>query len=183
LAALDPGTLRVTRQIDLAGHPESFQLDRAGMNIYVNVPSAGHIAVVDRASGAVTATWALSGAARNYAMALDEDSHRLFVATRQPPMLLAYDLRTGKAVDRVPVCGDVDDLFVDRARQRLYLICGEGFVEVVHTRDGALLTVAERVATAPGARTGLFVPELSALFVAVPARGGSIAEIRAFKLK
>lgn len=50
---------------------------------------------------------------------------------------------------------------IDRARQQLYVICGEGFVEVVRAVDGARLAASDRISTAPGARTGLFVPELS----------------------
>jgi hypothetical protein len=37
--------------------------------------------------------------------------------------------------------------------------------------------------TAPGARTGLFVPRLSTWFVAVPARVGAGARIRAYSIK
>lgn len=183
LAAIDPTTLRVTRRIELAGHPESFQLDGEGRKIYVNVPSAGHIAIVDRVLGKVTATWALARAARNFAMALDESANRLFVATRLPPLLLAYDLRSGEEVDRLSTCGDADGVFIDRVRQQLYVVCGEGFVEVVRAVDGARLAASDRIATARGARTGLFVPELSKLFVAVPSSGGSMAEVRAFKPK
>jgi hypothetical protein len=181
LAAIDPDTLRIKQRIELAGHPESFQLDSAGRFIYVNVPSAGHIAIVDRVAGKVTATWTLASAARNFPMALEESSQRLFVATRQPAVLLAYDLRSGREIDRLSICGDADDLFADLRQRRLYVVCGEGQIDVVHPADGGRLRVAERVTTAPGARTGLFDPDLGRLYVAVPARGGSVAEIRAYR--
>ena len=183
LAAIDPDTMRITQRIELAGHPESFQLDGAGRFIYVNVPSAGHIAVVDRVAGKVTATWALAGAARNFPMGLDESNGRLFVATRQPALLLAYDLRSGRELDRLPVCGDADDLFVDLLLRQLYLVCGDGLIQTVRSLEGGRLQVAERLTTAPGARTGLFVPGLTKLFVAVPSRGSSMAEIRVYKTK
>lgn len=181
LAAINPDTLRVMQRIDLAGHPESFQLDDAGRFIYVNVPSASHIAVVERTSGRVVATWALAAASSNFPMALDESRKRLFVATRQPPLLIAYDLASGKEVDRLRICGDADDLFVDHSRQRLYVVCGQGLVEVVGAAEGNRLRVVERTATTQGARTGLFVPGLARLFIAVPSRGGSVAEIRMYK--
>src|SRR5215210_5377215 len=38
--------------ITLSGHPESFQLEDDGQRIFVNVPTARHIAVVDREMGA-----------------------------------------------------------------------------------------------------------------------------------
>jgi hypothetical protein len=77
----------------------------------------------------------------------------------------------------VNVCRDADDVFVDHKRQRVYVICGEGVVDVL---DGNGLPI-QRIPTAAGARTGLFVPELDRLFVAVPARTGKDAEIRVFE--
>ena len=182
LAVLDPDTLRIVRRIDLAGHPESFQIEQSGRRIYVNVPSAGHVAVIDRGSGKVEATWRLDGVARNFAMALDEGEHRLFIVTRQPARLLVFDTQSGKQVTQTSVCGDADDLFLDDARRQLYAVCGEGQIGVLR-RSGDQYRVAERFATAPGARTGLFVPSLSTLFVAVPSQGGSPAEIRTYGIR
>ncbi|MEJ8813347.1 hypothetical protein WKW77_19825 [Variovorax ureilyticus] len=181
LVRLDPDTLRILQRITLAGHPESFQIERGKSRIYVNVPTAGHIAVVDRESGKVAATWPLKGAARNFPMALDEQGHRLFVVTRSPALLVVHDTGSGSEIDRVPVCGDADDLFFDSARHQIYVVCGEGQVAIVRPK-GPHLAVSERVPTAQGARTGLFVPSLSRLFVAVPART-SHAEIRAYLIR
>lgn len=181
LVRLDPDTLRVLQRINLAGHPESFQIEGTGGRIYVNVPTAGHIAVVNRESGKVEATWPIKGAARNFPMALNEQDHQLFVVTRSPALLIVHDTGSGSEIDRVPVCSDADDLFFDSARHRLYVVCGEGQVAVIRP-DGQHFAVSERVPTAAGARTGLFVPSLSTLFVAVPARA-SPAEIRAYVIR
>jgi hypothetical protein len=181
LAALDPDTLRLVRRIGLEGHPESFQVEQSGGRIYVNVPGAGHVAVIDRASGKVVATWRIGGAARNFPMALDEGSHRLFIATRLPARLIAFDTTSGRQTANLSVCGDADDLFFDAAAHRIYVVCGEGEVDILSSDESP--TLKERVPTAPGARTGLFVPRLSSLFIAVPARGGSTAEIRAYAVR
>jgi DNA-binding beta-propeller fold protein YncE len=183
LAALDPQTLAVTRRIELPGHPEAFELEPSGRRVFVNVPSAGQIVVVDRQSGTIASTWAVTGAAGNFPMALDDSSNRLYVATRRPALLQAYDTTTGKRVAELPICADPDDLFFDSQRQQLYAICCQGVVEVVRRRESDRYEVAERLETAPGARTGLFVPRLSTLFVAVPARAGTAAQIRAYKIK
>jgi len=181
LFLLEPETLKVVRKIGLAGHPESFQIEQSGRRIYVNVPQADQIAVIDRELGKVEATWPLGGAARNFAMALDEKSRRLFVATRSPALLLVFDVEAGKELGRVPTCGDADDLFLDTARQQLYVVCGEGLVEVIRM-NGPHFSVLERVPTAAGARTGLFVPSLSQLFVAVPGRL-SPGEVRVYSVR
>ena len=89
-------------------------------------------------------------------------------------MLLAYDTRVGTQAAAIAICGDADDMFIDHQRQRLYVVCGEGLVQVIQRQADDRYEVAERLATSPGARTGLFVPELSTLFVAVPAREGRL---------
>ena len=180
LAALDPDTLQILWRIDLEGHPEAFEIERSGTRIFVNVPGAGHVAVIDR--GKVAATWRVEGAARNFPMALDERGHRLFVATRLPARLIVFDTESGRLTHRVPVCGDADDLFLDGASHRIYVVCGEGEVDILSSDDEAPI-VKERIPTAPGARTGLFVQRLSTLFIAVPARAGSAAEIRAYTVR
>lgn len=183
LAILDPRTLAVNRRIALPGHPEAFELEPSGRRVFVNVPSAGQIVVIDRQSGTIASTWPVTGAAGNFPMALDAASNRLYVATRRPALLQAYDTTTGKRVAELPICADPDDVFLDTPRRQLYAVCGQGVVDVVRQRESDRLELAERVQTAPGARTGLFVPRLSTLFVAVPARQGAAAQIRAYTIK
>jgi len=179
LGVLDPDG-KVVGDIRLAGHPESFQLESAGPRIFVNVPSAGQIAVVDREKRAVTTTWPVTAARSNYPMALDEANHRLFVGCRNPAKLLVYDIGTGRLITSVDIVGDTDDLFFDAARRRIYVTGGEGFITVLSQQDADHYTLVQRLATAPGARTALFVPELNRLFLAVPHRGSQRAEIRVF---
>ena len=183
LAVLDPATMRISKRIELAGHPEAFELERTGRRIYVNVPGAHHIAVVDRDSGRATAAWDIEGVGQNFAMALDEASRRLFIATRRPAHLLVYNIQTGTRISQSPLCGDADDLFFDAQRRQLYAVCGEGVVQVLRRRDVDHYELAQTVATLPGARTGLFVPALSTIFVAVPSVGRAAAEVRAYTVK
>jgi DNA-binding beta-propeller fold protein YncE len=170
LAVLDQKDA-VAGNIPLDGHPESFQLEIGGPRVFVNVPSAGHIAVVDRVRRAVVAKWPVTAAGANYPMALDESHHRLFVGCRSPARLLVYDTGTGKMTTNLPIAGDTDDLFYDAARRRIYVAGGEGAITVIEQQDGDHYRVVNTVPTAAGARTALFVPELHRLFIAVPHRG------------
>jgi len=183
LAVVETRTMQVVGRIELASHPESFQLETMGARIFINVPNAGHIAVVDRKRGEVVATWALGDLRANFPMALDEAEHRLFVATRRPAALLVFDTESGKRIATVPVGGDADDLFFDEERRQIYVICGEGVITIVERRDADHWVAAGEVRTARGARTGLFVPTRRSLYVAVPARGSVPAEIRVFEVK
>jgi hypothetical protein len=53
LAAIEPESGKQTAGVKLDAHPESFQLETKGTRIFVNVPNAGHVAVVDRMTGTV----------------------------------------------------------------------------------------------------------------------------------
>jgi DNA-binding beta-propeller fold protein YncE len=182
LKILDAATGDSSGDVALSGHPESFQLEQAGARIFVNVPPARHVAVVDRNKGSVIASWDVPGASANYPMALDEAGRRLFVGARSPAMLLIYDIDSGKVVSTLPIGGDTDDIFFDAARKRVYVICGEGLVNVVQQQDANRYVLKSTLQTAPRARTGLFVPETGRLYVAVPAAGASSAEIRSYRI-
>src|ERR1700736_843734 len=71
LAAIDPIRRIKFADIPLPGHPERFQIDRDTNNIYVNIPNASAIAVVDRLARTQTASWAITSAHRNFPMAID----------------------------------------------------------------------------------------------------------------
>ena len=79
------------------------------------------------------------------------------------------------------ISGDTDDLFYDAKQKRVYLSCGEGFIDVIDQRDADHYQTRERIRTAEGARTSFFSPELNAFFLAVPLRGNQGAEVRVFK--
>lgn len=182
LAAIDSADGKLVGEAKLAGHPESFQLERSGSRVFVNVPTAGHIAVVDRRAMNVVATWPVVTARSNFPMALDDANGRVFIGCRQPARVLVFDTASGKEVGAFDTVGDTDDLFYDAVRQRLYVSGGEGYIDVFQQENGARLTRVARVATAPGARTSLFVPEQNRLYLAVPHRGDQKSEIRVYEV-
>ena len=169
--------------IRLAGHPESFQLDPAAGRIYVNVPTAQQVAVVDSKKGAVTATWPVRAARSNFPMALDAERKRLFIGARSPAALLVYDTDAGKMVTKVSIGVDTDDLFYDAQRRRVYVICGEGRVDVLRQDTPDRYMQEASIKTAARARTGLFVPDHGRLYVAAPAEGSSPARVLVFNVR
>jgi len=183
IAGLDAADGRRVGEVKLAGHPESFQLERDGPRIFVNVPTAHHIAVIDRAAMKLLTTWPVTGASSNYPMAVDHVNHRLFVGCRQPATVLIYDTASGKRVASAETVGDTDDLFFDPARKRLYVSGGEGYIDVFQQTNPDQLTRIVKLKTAAGARTSLFVPEQNRLYLAVPHRGAQRAEIRVYEAR
>jgi len=171
---------KTVASIKLSAHPEAFELEKQGKRIFVNVPNARQIAVVDRGKGEVIATWRTDLAFGNFPMALDETNHRLFVGCRLPSKLVVLDTESGKVVAKIDISGDSDDIFCDSKRHRIYAICGAGKIDIIEQADANTYKPFAKIDTADGARTGLFVPECDTLFVAVPHHGSQKAEIRAY---
>jgi YVTN family beta-propeller protein len=182
LYAVDPAAGKKAGRIAIDGHPESFQLESDGPRVFANLPGAlrSEIVAADRATMKATARWTPQGCGGNYPMALDERTSRLFVGCRRPAKLAVVDTRAGALAASAEIVGDTDDLFYDDARRRVYVIGGEGFVDVF-ARDGDRPDRIGRTSTRAGARTGLWVPSQSRLYVAVPLRSGEAAEIRVFE--
>lgn len=182
LAVIDPAQGKRVADIPLDGHPESFQMESRGKRIFVNVPTARQIKVVDREKRVVVATWPVDQAEQNFPMALDEAHHRLLVGCRKPARLLVVDTESGKPVASLPCVGDTDDLFCDAKSRRVYVSGGEGAISVFDQTDADHYRPMATMRTAPGARTSLFVPASGCLYLAVPHRGGQKAEIWVYKM-
>jgi len=179
LGIVDPETRTKAADIRLKAHPEGFQIDDAGTQVFVNVPDAREIEVVDLTAESVRSL-PTQGAGSNFPMAIDAEAHRVLVVFRSPPTLTALDSRDGHLVAKVETCGDADDVFVDAKRRRVYVSCGEGVVDVFGEAEAGYRRLA-RVPTVSGARTSLFAPELDRLFVAVRARSNEPAGIWVFR--
>ena len=174
LAIIDPRARTKLADIPLKGHPESFQIAESG-RIFVNVPEAHAIAVIDRAAGRQIAAWPLSDVGSNFPMALDRATHRVIAIARHPARLLAF-AEDGARVAELPTCGDADDVWVDAKRDRIYVSCGEGAVDVVARNDKGYQSLG-RLPTASGARTSFFLPETDRLYLAVRATQSEKAAI------
>jgi DNA-binding beta-propeller fold protein YncE len=164
-------------RIPLAAHPESFQLESKGRRAFVNVPGAKHVAVVDLEKLAVIATWPLEKWRSNFPMSLDEEHGRVFIGCRSPARLVELDAANGRVISDCEIGGDTDDLFFDGKRSRIYVSCGEGFLDTISVGvDGKLTRIAHQ-ATRVGARTCFFSAALDRLYLAVPGK----AELRVYR--
>ena len=179
LAVIDPASQTKTADIHLKAHPEGFQIDETGTQIFVNVPDARGIEVVDLAAGS-TRPLPTQGAGSNFPMSIDAEEHRVLVVFRSPPTLMALSIQDGHLAATVETCRDADDVFVDPKRRRVYVSCGEGVIDVLEPGEAGYQEIA-RVPTVSGARTALFVPELDRLFVAVRAGWNEPAAIWVFR--
>jgi YVTN family beta-propeller protein len=180
LAVIDPSTRKKIGDVPVKAHPEAFQIDPDTSQVFVNVPDAHAIAVVDRVSQKQTATWPIPDHGANFPMALDSVRHQVLVIFRAPAKLGVFAMAGGKLTATAETCGDADDLFIDTKRGRVYVSCGAGFLDVLEAKGATYRRIA-RIPTVAGARTSLYVPELDRLLVAARASGNEPAAIWIFR--
>jgi DNA-binding beta-propeller fold protein YncE len=180
LAVIDTESNRKVADIALDGHPEGFRLETSGSRIFVNVPEAHAVEVVDRNDGTMLAKWSTGPSGGNFPMILDDASRQVIVVLRSPPTLAVFSMTDGANVTSTSTCGDADDVFVDARRHRIYVSCGDGFLDVFDQREDTYRRIAH-IPTVSGARTSLYVPELDRLFLAVRARPQQPAELRIYR--
>ena len=180
LAELDTDGNKIA-ETKLDAHPESFQREKNSPRIYVNLPKSRQIAVVDREAHSIVTTWGTGMSLANYAMALDEGDHRLFVVTRYPARLLVLETESGKIVQSLSAVGDCDDIFFDQARKRIYTTGGEGAISVFEQQDADHYKEIARIPTVKGARTSFFSPDFGRLYIGVRRQGSSPAMIQVFE--
>jgi DNA-binding beta-propeller fold protein YncE len=173
-------------RVDGAAKLEAFAIEHSGSRIFVNIPPKNAVAVIDRTTSKVIATWPLTRGKKNMAIALDEGTHRLFVGTRDSPMhgsIVVIDTQSGKEIDSLPIGGWVDYLAYDAKSRRLYASCGVGAVYAFEQRQDGSYELVAQADTAVMAKTAIYVPELQKLFVAVPHLGNEPAQVLVFQAR
>jgi DNA-binding beta-propeller fold protein YncE len=170
-------------EIVVDAHPESFQLEKNGTRVFVNVPDKKEVQVADLVKRTILDRWPITTAMNCFPMALDEAHQRLFAGCRMPARLLVFDTSSGKTIASPEIVADTDDLFYDSARSRIYVIGGQGLIDVLQQKDADHYDRIARYTTPAGTRTGLFVADWGKLFAAVPHRGQQGSEILVYEAK
>jgi DNA-binding beta-propeller fold protein YncE len=186
IAAVDAMTnKRLDEVYKLGGEPESFQLEKNGPNIYVNVPDLKQIVVINRNTKELT-RWPIT-VAQNFPMALDEADHRVIVGTREPATLSVFDTGTGKMVASVPTVQDTDDLYYSAERKRVYVPGRAGSIWVYQQTDPDHYNVISKIPTVVGAGTaGYFGRQgkgFDRFYLAVSAGANTNAEVRIYTMQ
>jgi hypothetical protein len=183
LRSLDSKTGKPMFEIPVDGQPESVLLEKISNQILVSVPTSGYIAVASSSRRRVTDKWPVQGFKNFSPMALDENDRRLFVGSRTPPALLVFDTKSGKMLTSVEAVGDADDLTYDAVHKRLYMSGGDGSIGIFEQRDPDHYSLMAKMASSPGARTSLFVPELNRFYVAAPRNTSQPARLLVYEVQ
>lgn len=91
---------------------------------------------------------------------------------------------TGAVVGTQPTLLCADDLQYDGSSHRRYVSSGEGYMGIHDTEDPDHLKLLEKGTIAPGAKTGLLLPDLHRLFLAVsPGESKAVAKVLTYEVK
>ena len=170
IAMVEPAAMRrLPKEFALGSHPESFQFEKNGLRIFVNLPDQEAIGVIDRKSGEIS-RWQIKGMKTNHALAFDEASHRLFSAALQPGKLWVIDSDSGRVVTTLRIVLGVDDIWFDATRKRILASGHAGFVSVIQQTDRDSYEVIAQVPTAVGAGNSIYLKSRTSegMYIAVP---------------
>jgi DNA-binding beta-propeller fold protein YncE len=184
LEAINPDTGAKLGSITFPdNHVEAMAFVESDPRIFINLTQTNKLAVVDRKSMKVIATWPVPRAQQNAMVAFDPAQHRLYVVCRSPGMVVVMNSDTGAVVGTQPAPLRSDEVQYDEATHRLYVPGGEGYMNIYDTSDSNHLKIVEKVTTAPGAKTALLIPAMHRLFVAVsPGDSKAMAKVLTYEV-
>jgi DNA-binding beta-propeller fold protein YncE len=160
---------------------EAMAVERTGNLLYLDNPAKNTVDVIDRKTNKMIAAWPVKLGKGNSTMALDDPAHRLFVGCRDGK-LVVFDTQSAKEMQSLAIGPRSDDLAFDAKSKRIYVISGgEGAIDVYHEKDPDHYEALGKVPSAPGAKTGLWVPELNRLFVSAPAQGTASGKVYVYE--
>jgi DNA-binding beta-propeller fold protein YncE len=184
LGVIDGEALEQKADINLPGSAESFQIESERPRLYLNIPSPSQVVVIDTDKNEAVQSYPLKLASMNFAMALDQANHRLFIGCRKKPSVVIMDTESGNEITSVDIPADTDDVFFDAKRKRIYASCGEGFIAVIKQTDADHYELQEKIPTVKDARTSYLDAATGRFYLAVPRQPEKAGpEIRVYEPK
>jgi hypothetical protein len=165
---VDPLSGDVLAKVKFASNSlQSLAVDPDGSRVFVMDQGNNKIVTVDRKTHQITHQWDVKDVGQAAMVQYDAAHHRLFVGTRKPGKLIVVDSETGATVASFAAPEKTDQLIYDKGTGRIYMLGGEGKIGIWQQNGADSYAELPRVTTVEGAKTGLLVPELHRLFVAV----------------
>ena len=148
---LDATTNKVIATIPLAGKPEFSASDKNG-KVYVNIEDKSLVTVINTNTLKVENSWSLAPGEEPSGLALDNETHRLFMVCSNK-MMVVMNAVTGKVITNLPIGDRCDGVAFDPATKRAFSSNGDGTMTVVQENANDSYKVIENVVTQKGART------------------------------
>lgn len=162
---------------------EGVVAESSGSRVFVNDRLHSAVVVIDGDKG-VVATWPIATGKMNVAVALDEADHRLFVGCRSG-LIAVFDTETGKEQTDLLIGEGIDDLMFNAASKRIFAAtgAGAGSLAVFQQTDPDHYRPVGEIASGPGGKNGIYVPQLHRYFVGVPSHDNVEASILVYEIQ
>lgn len=162
---IDPAAGTVVATLPLGGAPEQAVADGKG-TIFDNLEDKNEVIAIDSRALKITARWPVAPAGQPVSIAMDRQHRRLFIAGRNPSMLIAMDADSGKIIGPpFPIGTRVDANIFDPGTGLVASSTGDGAIHIFHQDSPDKLTVVETVKTEYGAKTMALDPQKHYLLV------------------
>ncbi len=153
LSAIDAkdGALKAT--VNLPGAVHGFKIDKKAGKIYAVLTKPNLVAVIDLSNHEIVNQFPLTLSDAGSPIAQDRENGLLFVGCpKQKPMVVIFEITTGKETGSVEIPGGIDDIHFDSKRNRLYASCSAGALVVIE-KHGDDYEIAARLETPKDSRT------------------------------
>jgi len=139
--------------IDIGGAPEQAATDGAG-HLYVDIEDKGAVAVIDTNTMKMTSSYDLAGkGGGNAGLAMDTKNHVLFVACRDPQVMVMLDANTGKFLSSLPIGRGCDGVVFNPDTNEAFSSQGDGTLTVIKEDSPTTFSIEQTVKTMAGAKT------------------------------
>lgn len=185
IEAVNPDTGKKLGEVKFNdNHVEAMALEKNGNRLFVNLAETNKLAVVDRETMKEIAEWPVPPCKENAMVAMDEVRKRLYVVCRAPGMVVVMNSDSGAVLSTQPAPLRADEVLFDAAANRLYVPGGEGYIGVYDTTDPDGLKMIAKVPSAPGAKTGILLPDMKKLIVAAsPGDTKAVAKVLTYSIE
>jgi DNA-binding beta-propeller fold protein YncE len=180
LAIVDTSSNEHIGDIKTDARPGWITFENSGPRIFMNLSGSTKLAVIDKSKRQLIETWPIAGAKNIGPLVLDEGHHRLFVGTREPPMLIVFDTASGKQITQLDSVPTLDGLWYDSVHKRIYAT-GDGAIAVYDQKTADDYTPMTKVLMERNAQPSIWVPEFNRLYISIPETGDHEAEVLVYE--
>lgn len=162
--AIDPATGKDVGTVDLGAGPEFAVADGKGM-IYNNLEDKSEVLAIDSRTLQVKAHWPIAPAGAPAPIAMDREHRRLFVAGREPAMMVVMNADDGKVIQSFPISNGADADVYDPKTGLIFVSTRDGWVHIFHEDSPDKYSEAGKVKTEFGAKTMAYDSKTGRIFV------------------
>jgi uncharacterized protein YjiK len=153
ITVLDTADGSVIGTVNLDAAVEETVSDGKG-HLYVALEDKDAVGVVDATTMSVTARYPLKGQGGTPAgLALDPKTRVLFVACRNPAVMVMMNADTGAILGTIPIGAQNDGVLFNPATNEALAATGDGHLTVIKEDGPGHFSVEQTLTTEPGART------------------------------